>query len=204
MKKGIFRKILKYRVIAVFFIIDIIAIIAMIVFYILNWTPLASILSSFAALFSSLIALLLPLIIKFIDKIEDKEKVLESREKGYRAFEELCHYYFQQFDIKKGVPKENIEVINRTKMISQVQIIYTYRKELFPIGIIISSGWKDVEGDQNIYIHTKEELDIRILAHDFGKIRKIELKNKGSIVKDKSEIKDSLEKIKNRINTVEL
>ncbi len=204
MKKGIFKKIIKYRVILVFFIIDISAIIAMIVFYILNWTTLASIVITFAALFSSIIALLLPLIIKYIDTMEDEEKILNSRKKGVKAFKESCEFYFTQFDTNTGIPKENIEVVDRTKMISQVQTIYTFRKELFPMGIIISSGWKDIGGGQNIYIHTKEELDIRIKAHDFGKIKKIELRYKGSIVTDESEIEDSLKKIETYIKTIEI
>lgn len=204
MKKGIFGKIIKYRVILVFFIIDISAIIAMFFFYILSWTTLATIVVTFAALFSSMIALLLPLIIKYIDTMEDKEKILNSRKKGIKAFKELCEFYFTQFDTNKGIPKENIEVVDRTKMISQVQTIYTFRKELFPMGIIISSGWKDVEGSHNIYIHTKEELDIRIKAHDFGKIKKIELRYKELIVKDKSEIEDSLRKIETYIKTIEI
>ena len=155
------------------------------------------------SLFSSIIALSLPFIMKNINKREIREKSLNKRKKGYKAFEDLCNFYFQHFDTNRGVPKESIEVIERTKMISQVETLYTYRKELFPIGIIISSGWNEIEGNHNIYIHSTEEIDIRILAHDFGKIKKIELKYQGVIVRNNEEIQNSLENIKSNINTVE-
>jgi len=152
------------------------------------------------SVFSSIIALSLPFIMKNINKNEKREKSLNLRKKGYKAFEDICNFYFQHFDTDRGVPKENIEVIERTKMISQVETLDTYSKELFPIGIIISSGWNIVQGNHNIYIHSTEEIDIRILAHDFGKIRKIELKYQGVIVRNKEEIQNSLEKIKSNIN----
>lgn len=195
---------MKFRLVLVLFILDLTAIGTTIGLYISQFFIFGPMMGTLAALLSSIIALFLPLIIKHIDQSEEKEKIIKSREKGYSAFEELCDFYLEQFDAERGIPRDNIEVIDRTKMISQVETIYTYRDELFPMGIIISSGWKDVEGNHNIYIHTTEELDFRILAHDFGKIKKIELKYRGDFIRDKSEISQLLKKFKIRIKNDEV
>jgi len=165
---------------------------------------LNSYVAGFISLVSSFIALTLPFILKKVSEDENLKKEYNKREKGFSAFKDLCDFYFEQWDSERNIPKDNIEVRERTKMISQVETLYTYKKEIFPLGIIISSGWKDVEGNHSISIHSREGLDIRIRAHDFGKIKKIELKYQGNLVmkEDEDDIQLPLQIIKKRIETL--
>jgi len=204
MEKNIFKKIIHFRLISVLFILVLVSIILTTILYTFQLFPYGAMMGTIAALLSALIALFLPFIIKVVDKNEETEKIIRLREQGYQAFEELCDFYLEQFDSATNLPKQNIEVEDRTKMISQIQTIYTYKDNLFSMGIIISSGWQKVEGSHKIYIHTTPELDFKISAHDFGKIRKIELRYRGQVVKKKSEILEPLEKIRKQISFIDV
>ncbi len=199
MRTGILRDILRNRIILILFILDILLISAMVVFFIIEWTILASSISSSATLFSSLIALLLPFTIVSVQKREKREEFINKRRQGFKAFQKLCDFYFEHLDPDTGNPEDNIEVLERTKMIPEVQTMYNYREHLISIGIIISSGWKDIEGTHHIYIHSDEEIYIDISAHDFGKIKKISLKYKGVIINDKNILKEPFERIEKRM-----
>ena len=205
--KGIFKRLMKYRILTVlisiisFFLISLIALpIIGIIFQIAVLITLSSMMSAPVALFSSLIALCIPFIIIYVENDRKSEKKKEIRVLCYNAICRICNFCIRQYDSKTDSPKDNIEKEYGMEIIEPIEILNRYKDESLEMRIILSSGWENKVGrNLHIFIFIDNVLEIQLISPSYGRVIHAKMNYEGKYVKNKDGIATFLKNLHNKI-----
>lgn len=207
--KGIFKRLIKYRILTVLISIILFFLISLIVLTIIGTIyqisilkEISSIMGTPVALFSSFIALLLPFILISVQNNRKLEKKKEIRVKCYNAIDRICDFCIKQFSSKTNSPKDNIAKENRMEIIEPIEILNMYKGESLEMGIILSSGWeKKVDQQLHIFIFVNNLLEIQLISPSYGRVIHATMTYKGDYIKNKDEVAPILNSLSKKIQS---
>jgi len=208
--KGIFKRIIKYRILTGLICIILPLIILLTTFAIIGsifeisiLKNLSSMMGAPVALFSSFIALLIPFILITVDYDRKLEKRKGIRVKCYNAICRICDFCIRQYDSKTNSPKDNIEKEKRMEIIEPIEILNMYKDESLEMGIVLSSGWEKVVGpDLHIFIFVDNVLEIQLNSPSYGRVVHATMTYDGEYVNNKDTIVPVLNKLNDKIGNL--
>ncbi len=206
--KGIFKRLIKYRILTgliciVLFFLILLTVLTIIggIFDISILKDLSSMMGTPVALFSSLIALLLPFILITVQNDRKIEKRKGIRTKCFNAMYRICDFCIKQYDSDTNSPKDNIEKEKRMEIIEPIEILNMYKDESLEMGIVLSSGWEKVVGsDLHIFIFLDNILEIQLNSQSYGRVVHVTMTYDGEYVNNKDTIATILNNLKDKIN----
>ncbi|MFX1477164.1 MAG: hypothetical protein ACFFCI_03430 [Promethearchaeota archaeon] len=210
MIKGIFKRLIKYRILAGFIFIILLSLIILtiltiigIIFQITILKDISSMMAAPVTLFSSFIALMIPFILITVQNDSKREKEKEIRVKCYNAIYRICDFSIKQYDSKTNSPKDNIEEEMRMKIIEPIEILNLYKDKSLDMGIVLSSGWeKAINQHLHIFIFVGNALEIQLISPSYGKVIHAKMMYNGKVVDNKNTIDAVLNDLKNKINNL--
>ncbi len=207
--KGYFKKIIKYRIVMILMVIIISSVGLVIFFTILGFFPdlplskdLASMMGILAVLFSSLVALFLPFILISVENDRKSVKKEEIRVIIKNAVQKICRFCISQYDKEKNSPKDTIEEDQQMKVIEPIEFLNMYKTEALKMGIVLSSGWQEVIGENvHIFIFIGDKLEIKLNSPSYGKVIQAIMKYNGEYVESENVITENflIESLKYKI-----